>query len=221
MLARPRAEMTPEQLVRARARDRRHHEKNREKRLEAGRQRREKNRGKYPGKFEEYDRQRREAPERRAKQLVHDALRRDQKRGFKSLRVIDWEQVAQLIEAGQCEATSVSFELGPPSRGRTRNFLSPSIDKINSKKPYQPNRGGRNWKLVTTAFNIAHSELSDPEFLDIVARPRLAADGANPFPLDTPAGDACHKLGKAIRKRSRRVLMILTINPIQQRSKPS
>jgi hypothetical protein len=234
-MTKKRSEMTPEELAKARERDRRYSGKNRERKAaarrawyeanperlteahkawyEANRERaaetskawREANRERKA----ETDRAWREAKRERkaethkanlekangrAKKIVSNALRRDLKRGFPSARVIDWQQVAQLIDAGRCESTGVRFDLSSPKNGQRVNPLAPSIDKVNPKKPYQPNRGRRNWQLTTTAYNLSRGELSAPEFLATVVHPVQAKAGANPFPLDTLAGDTMHML---------------------------
>jgi hypothetical protein len=64
---------------------------------------------------------------------------------------------------------------------------------------------------------LSRGELSAPEFLATVVHPVQAKAGANPFPLDTLAGDTMHMLGDAIRQRGRRRTLLIpmntTINP--------
>jgi hypothetical protein len=138
----------------------------------------------------------------RAGRLVHDAITRDRKRDFptpNTSRIKAWKkEVAKLIEAGRCEATGVEFDLSPPKKGQLRNPRSPSIDKINPKKPYLPTRGPRNWRLVTTAYNLARAAMSDDEHVEIVVDPLILSRGANPYPLWSQMGQLLHTIGNCL-----------------------
>lgn len=144
----------------------------------------------------------------RAKKLVYKALYRDRQRGFTSAIKIPWQEVAALIEAGTCEATGVSFDLSQPPEGQHYNPRSPSIDRIDHEKPYQPDGEPRNWRVVITAYNIARHELTDGEHERLIINPMVLRKGANPFPLLTPQGRALDDIARGVIKRAFSALLI-------------
>jgi hypothetical protein len=137
----------------------------------------------------------------RAKDLVSNALKRDKEKGFKSPRVIDWEDVAALIEAGKCEVTGVTFDLAPPNKDRRVNPQSPSIDKLDHRKPYVPNRGPRNWRLVTTVYNLGRQQLSDQDLAKLIVDPIILSRGVIPWPEYDPRHWHLNQLGQAIKQQ--------------------
>lgn len=126
----------------------------------------ERNRDARRKRSEQYKARAREAgtrryatPKGRAAVLFSGARARARKKNEPFLLTI--ERVESAITAGRCERTGIAFELIErfSATGRQSNPRSPSIDKIDSFKPYSND----NVQVVCSWYNKAKEQLSDAE----------------------------------------------------------
>lgn len=89
-------------------------------------------------------------PERVARMLLATARRNSKARGHPAPS-LSLRTCIRKLEAGTCEVTGLPFDL---SGGLRRGPFAPSLDRINSARPYT----GGNTKLVLWAINSANGD---------------------------------------------------------------
>lgn len=67
---------------------------------------------------------------------------------------LDPEDIFRRIRAGRCERTGIPFDLGGNDGTQRVRPWFPSLDRIDSGKPYTPD----NVEVVVAAFNLAKNE---------------------------------------------------------------
>ena len=88
-----------------------------------------------------------------AGRLLSACKLRAKKKGLEFSITLEWVQ--QRLQAGVCEVTGIPFEL----KG-ARNPFQPSIDRIDSSKPYTP----ENCRVVLWIINTAKHTLAEDDF---------------------------------------------------------
>lgn len=105
-----------------------------------------------------YSRNRYASPIGRAKQMFNSAKCRAKRDGIEFTIYLD--QILILVSLGYCPKTGFRFDLTPPRRGQTNPF-TPSIDRIDAKKGYEPN----NIQVVCNMFNMGKSDHNEIDFI--------------------------------------------------------
>jgi hypothetical protein len=125
------------------------------------------------------------------------------------------DDVRNLIEEALsrgCAVTRRPVKLYPPpgvpGTKSEQHDDAVSLDKLEPSLGYVKG----NVRAVCWAYNKSKNDMT-PHHMTL----EVALRGANPFPLESPQGHTLHILGKAIRKRSRRALMI-PMNTIYSRT---
>lgn len=93
----------------------------------------------------------RNSPAGRAKLLILGAKHRG-----KGAVSVTAEHLIPRLEAGRCEVTGIPFEFGRWP-GTAKNPYAPSLDRIDSSKPYSPD----NVQVVVWAYNRLKSDDDD------------------------------------------------------------
>ena len=85
--------------------------------------------------------------------LLHQCRCRDKQRGLECTLTIEW--IEQRLQSGVCEVTGIAFVTGS-----ARHPFLPSIDRIDSSKPYTPD----NCRIVLWIINAAKQALPEDDF---------------------------------------------------------
>lgn len=103
-------------------------------------------------------------PHGRAKSLWHAAKRRADAKGIAFSLTTEW--VLSRLKTGRCEVTDLPFEMQTIGTGMAANApFSPSIDRIDSLKGYEPD----NCRVVIWALNVALGQWGEKVF-SVVAK---------------------------------------------------
>jgi hypothetical protein len=107
--------------------------------------------------------QRYASPRQRAVSMLTGARNRANKKGFECSLTKIW--IIHKLENGFCELSGIPFDFSRPTKSNF-NPLSPSIDRIDSKKGYTFD----NCRVILTALNVALSEYGLDLYLEIAKK---------------------------------------------------
>lgn len=96
----------------------------------------------------------------RAKILLKAAQHRSKQKGWET--DLTTEFIERLLATGKCSVTGIPFDYSKP-KGTVKNPYAPSLDRINSSKPYVCD----NVRVVIWQYNLMKGELSDEEVREI------------------------------------------------------
>lgn len=117
-----------------------------------------------------YNQETRRTPKLFATRLLHSCKQRSLVKKWNFELTVDW--IRERLDAGTCEATGITFDFKRPSNGNHLSPFSPSIDRIDSSKPYTK----ENCRVVCMIYNVCKGQWTDTDVLTFAKAVSSGAD---------------------------------------------
>ena len=125
------------------------------------------------GYYKRYNQENRRTPKLFASKLLHSCKARSREKQWEFGLTLDW--IKEKLENGICEVTGVSLDFTKSEAFHVSPF-SPSIDRIDSSKPYIP----ENCRVVCMIYNVCKGQWQDSDVLNFA---RLLTNVSDKKPL--------------------------------------
>lgn len=109
--------------------------------------------------YKRYNQESRRSPKTYATRLLHSCKARSISKKWQFELTLEW--IKERLERGICDVTGLPFDFKKPANGNHFSPLSPSIDRIDSSKPYTK----ENCRVVCMIYNVCKGQWTDSDVL--------------------------------------------------------